>query len=134
MKQFLFLLLFGAEYHELREARAELRRLKPAPARFVAGVDMTEAQIADRLAGTENAPPVKAIMSKIGSKVIELSDRATDAPRSELVTRDGIVPAFTADERLHLAGGAAHLAELLRDLESLTKPRKVETPSEAATA
>lgn len=149
MKELLFRLLFGAEFERLKKAealyassvsnRAELARKiedleARRPARIENAAEMTEEQIAERLAGTENSPPVKAVLAKIGAKVIALSDQATDAPRGEIVTREGVIPAFTNDDRLHLAGGAAHLAELLRDLQALAKPRSVETPTEVAKA
>jgi hypothetical protein len=146
LRQYLFRLLFGAEFRalqerpttiarlerELRDLRTTLWRLKGPPAHVAIAAELTEEQIADRLAGTHASEPIKAVLAKIAAQIITLSDRATDAPRGEIHTREGNIPAFTNDDRLHVAGGAAYLAELLRDLQQLVRPRTIETAKEAA--
>lgn len=112
MRNWLFRLLFGAE----------LRR--PRPARFKLEGGMAPAQIAESLAGQRGTPAVKAIEALLANKVIELSDKATDAPHGAYATAEGTVPAFGADERLHFAGGASAVAELLAELQELVKPNE----------
>ena len=129
--------LFGAECRWAAEDRAQLwllrkdnaelcaalRKLERKPARLEVAGGMTAQQIEDRLAGAHSSEPVRAILAKIGAKIIELSDRATDAPREQMETRDGVIPAFGHDDRIYVAGGAAALAELQSDLQELVKDR-----------
>lgn len=135
INELLFKFLFPGKSRELANCRAALlsaestfrlleRQTWRPPARIAIAAEMTDAQIEDRLAGTHTTEPVKAILAKIGGRVIELADRSTDAPRGERQTRDGTIPAFTGEDRLHVAGGAAALAELLGELQALTKDRE----------
>lgn len=145
VRRWFFREIFATEYRELQaserccdrltdlltEERAKHRR---PPARIAIAAEMTEQQIADRLAGTVDSPVTKAFMAKLAAKLIELTDRGMDAPRAEMVNRDGSVsPAFTEGDRLHVCGGAAHLADFLRELQESVKSRNEdETASRAA--
>lgn len=96
----------------------------PKAARFKLEGVMPREQIGEILAGQRDTGAIKAVQALLAHKVIELSDRATDAPHGAYVTAEGQVPAFTADERLHLAGGASTAAELLAELQALVQPRE----------
>ena len=95
---------------------------------------MTEAEIAERLAGLEGTEAIKAICALLGAQIVALADRATDAPRSPIVTPDRITAGYSAEERLHDAGGAAHPAALLARIEELTAPREEAGEKPAASA
>lgn len=111
-------------YNELRKLQAERPCYHPRPAHFVLKGGLSEAEIAERLAGLEGTEAIKAICALLGAQIVALADRATDAPRSPIVTPERIIAGYSAEERLHDAGGAAHLAALLARLEELTAPRE----------
>ena len=116
-------------HRQRKEATAQ-----PRPAHFVLKGGMTEAEIAERLAGLEGTEAIKAICALLGAQIVALADRATDAPRSPIVTPDRIIAGYSAEERLHDAGGAAHLAALLARIEELTAPREEAGEKPAASA
>ena len=99
---------------------------KRRPAKMESVGPMTEEAVAEALVGTETSQMVKAINAKITAKIVDLSDRATDAPRETMLIRGETVTGYTADQRMHDAGGAAHLADLLAELQEMTKARTTE--------
>lgn len=118
----------------VQKQQEELTRLRqPRAARFKLEGGMEREQIEEQLAGHSGMPAIKAVQALLANKVIELSDRATDAPHGAYATAEGAVPAFGNDERLHFAGGANTAAELLADLQELVKPRP-EAPKKEAGA
>ena len=117
--------------HEIERQRAAL----PArPARFSLEAALPEESIAELLAGTDGLPTMRAVFAHVSAEIVRLSDRSTDEPRDTVVLPDRIIPGYSADQRLHDAGGASHLAALLAKLQDLTKPRpqNQETEKEAA--
>lgn len=108
-----------------REAalRAELTP-KPRPARLKLEDEMPPEQLAELLRGTAGLPAVRAVLALVKTQLVELSDRATDAPRETIALPDRTLAPYTAEMRLHDAGGAAHLAELLSRLQDLTAARE----------
>ena len=115
---------------ELEEAQDRIAKLERKPARISMVPDMTEIAIEESLVGTENHPAVKAICTLLAVRIVELSDTATDRPRTQIQIGDQHVAGYSAEERMHDAGGCAHLAEFLGKLQVLTKP-KAETSTEA---
>lgn len=109
-----------------RAIEAEKMRLReecrPRPARFKVDGGMPEEQIATHLAGTAETPIVRAIMAHLDARIVAQSDVATDAPRDPMPG----VPAYTAEMRLHDAGGAHHLADLKARLQELTAAKQAE--------
>lgn len=142
IRAWLFRELFADEYTELNNAvaardysrrklvdlqdREAARTAVRRPARFRLEGGLSEELIAARLRGTQKSGVIEAVLAHIAAKVVGLSDRATDSPYGERVTAEGVTPAFTADERLHLAGQAAGVAEILRELQELTAPEEEE--------
>lgn len=108
---------------QLERAKRE-RRWGARPARMIVDKAMTEQAIEELLAGTETSGLMKAVQALITARVVELGDQATDRPRNTIVHRDGSVLAgYSQDERMHDAGGAANLAEMLARLQELAKPK-----------
>lgn len=100
------------------------RARPPAPktvARILLAGGMSEPAIAEQLRGTESTPTVKAICAHLSSKIILLSDRATDAPRTTCQVKGETIAGYSAEERLHDAGGASYLAEVLGEIQDMTK-------------
>lgn len=136
IREKLFILLFAAEYERLQELalhiknvqslnwqlRDKLDRLpQPWPARFKLEGGLPEEEIAQRLGGTGKTPVMQAVVAHLGKKVVILCDRATDAPRPAMTMSNGATLApFTEQERLHYAGQAAGVAEILAELQELT--------------
>lgn len=138
MRNWLFRTLFRAEYNRQQRLEAECERLtkrnleitetwrpvRPwSPARITIEPAMADQAIDDALAGTDKTEPVKAIVAMMSSAIVSLSDRATDAPRPTLETRDGIIVGFSENERLHVAGQVSGIAEMLREIQQRTKAR-----------
>lgn len=90
------------------------------PARFKLEDAMPEDQIERHLGGTADSAVVKAIVAAIGTRIVRLSDQATDAPRETITQGERVIAGYTGEMRLHDAGGASALAELLRSLQTLT--------------
>lgn len=113
---------------------AELARLKlpKRPARFALHGGMTEDAIAEQLHGTEKMPMMLAVVAHISAEIVRLADVSTDAPRDPVVLPDRIIPGYSAEQRLHDAGGASHLAELLEKLQELSRPVPQEGKQTAA--
>lgn len=112
-------MLFG----QLDKARAELRAKTPRPARFRLEGGMTEETIEMHLAGTEHQPTVKAILARIGARVVRASDQATDEPRETVVVDGRTLPGYSEEMRLYDSGRTSAFAEMLADLQQLTAPR-----------
>lgn len=108
-----------------REAalRAELAP-KPRPARLKLEDEMPPEQIAELLRGTAGLPAVRAILALVKTQLVERCDLATDAPRETIALPDRTLAPYTPEMRLHDAGGAAHLAELLARLQELTAAKE----------
>lgn len=103
-----------------------------SPARFKLEGGMPAEQIAHRLAGQEKAPVIEAIVAHLSIKIVELSDKATDAPRGPETLRDGrVLAAFTESERLHFSGQASGVAEVLANLQEMTAPQAETAEQEA---
>lgn len=146
IRAWLFRELFAAEYmtgqalHRVRleqektmhEMSLVIQRLQRKPARFKLEGNMAPEQIEELLAGTRGLPAIKAVEALISAKIIELSDKSTDAPHGAYATPEGTVPAFGPEERLHLAGGADATALLLAELQELIKPKEQAKPEAAA--
>jgi hypothetical protein len=133
IRNWLFRELFAAEYGQLHGYRmlAELyakkeeearARTDSRRARFVLVTAVSDQEIARRLTGTITTPVVEAVMSLIDRKIVEMSDRATNAPSET----------NTADLRTYEAGGANAIAEFKSRLQELTAPQ--EEPAKPAPA
>lgn len=115
--------------YKLQELRAWRK-----PARFMLEGGMTDGEIERALAGAEGSPIVRAIMAHIGAKLVRKADDATDAPREMITTAERVIEGYTAEMRLHDAGGASHLAELLGELQALTAAKAAEEEKPKAAA
>lgn len=105
-------------HQRVKAAEAQCVR-KPAHITLAGG--MSELAIAEQLRGTESTPTVKAICAHLSAKIVLLSDRATDAPRTVCQVKGETIAGYSAEERLHDAGGASYLAEALGEIQDLTK-------------
>lgn len=114
------------------ELEAERAKHQIRPARIVVQAGLSEDAIASMLNGTETLPVNRAITGLLTAKIIELSDTATDRPRPTIQLADQVVQGYTTEERLHDAGGASHLADMLARIQELSKPKELEK-IEAAT-
>lgn len=117
--------------HEIERQRAAL---PSRPARFSLEAALPEESIAELLAGTAALPTMRAVFAHVSAEIVRLSDRSTDEPRDTVVLPDRIIPGYGADQRLHDAGGASHLAALLAKLQDLTKPRPQNQEQQPAAA
>lgn len=110
---------------QTREAfRRELEKNMKRPARLTVIGLMSDLAIEENLAGTETNSVMRSVCAIINAKIVELSDLATDRPRQNMDRPEGSVEGYSMDERLHDAGGAAHLADLLAKLQELSKPKE----------
>lgn len=108
----------------IKAMAAELAATRRRPAKMVSTGLMDEASIAEALRGTAPTATVRAIEALLTQRLIDLSDIATDRPRSTLQLPDKTIPGYTMEERLHDAGGAAHMADILARLQELTKAKE----------
>jgi hypothetical protein len=124
----------NAEHRDrILELEARVAKLAPKPARMRAEDAMSEEAIAELLHGMETNPILRAVCAKLQARIVEASDKATDAPRETLVRPNGeVIAGYNSEQRLHDAGGAAHLAMLLAELQELAKPREPAAVKEAA--
>jgi hypothetical protein len=112
--------------------RLEMAKNSPKQARLAVDGGMTAESISEALAGTLETPIMKAVLSVVNQKVVELCDRATDAPRQQIVLPDRIIPGYGSEERMHDAGGAAHTAAVLEMLQDLSRPKDEKQEAQAA--
>lgn len=120
---------------ELEKARHELRRYSLAlereqqlrqrpPARLRIDGGMPQAQIEQVLAGTNGSPIVKAVEAYLGARLVSATDRASDKPSETIVQGDRTIVGYSETMRLHDAGIAFGLGELLLDLQGLTADKE----------
>jgi len=108
---------------ELEALRAAARGHRPT-AKIALADQMTPDQIEARLAGTAGREEIKAVFAYLSAELVRRSDLATNPPSPALVQRDGaLIPAFDNEARLHTAGGADALADVLRVLQYFARER-----------
>lgn len=130
----------AASEKELGDARRELRELRsllrgkpePRPARLELEAKMSPEEIERTLRGSASSPIVKAILTIITARMCEDSDRATDRPAVLVVSHDRITLPYTAEDRLHDAGRASSLGDLLGFLQEATKATDESTEKKEA--
>ena len=111
----------GVRITHLAGKNAELRAQRNKPVRIQWDDAMPEEQVTQTLAGTAGTATIKAVRSLVGSRMVVRLDASATPPGER----------YDAETRLHDAGGASALADLLRDLDSLTAAQK-EEPQAAA--
>lgn len=114
--------------HKYERAEAG-RRQGPARLRIEGG--MPPEQIEQVLAGTKDSPIVKAIEAHLGAMLVRATDRASDRPSETLVQGDRTIAGYSETMRLHDAGIAYGLADLLLELQHLTAHKEEEPKEEA---
>lgn len=119
-------------YATRQQLAHHLMESKPRPARMVVESGMSEESIGETLAGTQASPTMKAVCAIINARIVDLADTATDRPREPMQLTDRFVPGYSSDERLHDSGGVFHLADLLAQLQDLSKARDQNTSTRAA--
>lgn len=96
------------------------------PARITIEGAMEEEQVKRALAGTHGTPAVKAILALVSHRMVAACDTATDEPRETQILPDRVIVGYTSENRLHDAGRASALGDLVRELQAFTADAPVE--------
>jgi septal ring factor EnvC (AmiA/AmiB activator) len=108
---------------QLAETR---RKTAPRVARLRLEGLLPPEQVQAALANHRTDAVVRAVLDHVARLMVEASDLASDEPRETIATPERIIQGFNSDQRLHAAGKACALAELLADLQRLTAAKDEE--------